>query len=92
MKRFLMKILFHPIFLIVFTFLFISCNTNSKQEDYKEIAYAQLKYIDGYVGEANCVSCHEKENDLWKGSHHDLFKLTKLMELKKFTRSIMHLV
>ena len=72
MKRFLMKVLFQSFYLIVFTFLFISCDTNSKQEEYKEIAFAQLKYIDGYVGEANCVSCHEKENDLWKGSHHDL--------------------
>lgn len=26
----------------------------------------------GYVGRATCGSCHQKEHDAWRGSHHDL--------------------
>ena len=26
---------------------------------------------EGYVGESACISCHNTEYDLWKGSHHD---------------------
>jgi tetratricopeptide (TPR) repeat protein len=25
-----------------------------------------------YTGRASCVECHRKEDDLWRGSHHDL--------------------
>jgi tetratricopeptide (TPR) repeat protein len=25
-----------------------------------------------FTGRASCVECHKKEDDLWKGSHHDL--------------------
>ena len=25
-----------------------------------------------YTGRASCIECHKKEDDLWKGSHHDL--------------------
>jgi len=67
-----MKLFFHSIYLIFFLFFLISCNTNSKETLYKEITPASLKSIDGYVGDQNCVSCHNKEFDLWKGSHHDL--------------------
>jgi len=58
---------------IIFSF-FISCNSKSDQNNYKKLADSSNmhQYIDGYVGDKNCVSCHEKENDLWKGSHHDL--------------------
>ena len=73
MKPFiLMKIFFHSTYLIVFSILFISCDSNSKLENYKDITHTQLKYIDGYTGDESCVSCHEKEFKLWKGSHHDL--------------------
>jgi predicted CXXCH cytochrome family protein len=27
---------------------------------------------EGYVGRARCATCHETENRLWQGSHHDL--------------------
>src|SRR5436309_6248384 len=27
---------------------------------------------EGYVGRARCATCHESENRLWQGSHHDL--------------------
>ena len=65
-----MKLSFHSLYILII--FFISCNTDSKQEHYKEITQSSTQYIDGYVGDQNCVSCHEKENDLWKGSHHDL--------------------
>ena len=26
----------------------------------------------GYVGSGRCAQCHQKEHDLWSGSHHDL--------------------
>jgi tetratricopeptide (TPR) repeat protein len=25
-----------------------------------------------YTGRASCIECHKKEDDLWKGSHHDM--------------------
>ena len=28
--------------------------------------------LSGFVGSENCKSCHKREYDLWKGSHHDL--------------------
>lgn len=65
-----MKLSFHFIFLYLFTILISSCN--SKESDYKEITQAPIMRLDGYVGDANCVSCHKNEYDLWKGSHHDL--------------------
>jgi predicted CXXCH cytochrome family protein len=27
--------------------------------------------VNDYVGESACISCHQEEYDLWKGSHHD---------------------
>ena len=27
--------------------------------------------VAGFVGSENCKSCHKREYDLWKGSHHD---------------------
>ena len=33
--------------------------------------YDSPDYINEYVGESSCKSCHEVEYDLWKGSHHD---------------------
>jgi predicted CXXCH cytochrome family protein len=52
--------------------MFISCNNELKNEEYIERSTTSNDYVDGYVGDAACVSCHEKEYDLWKGSHHDL--------------------
>lgn len=52
--------------------LIISCNSESKKGDYTEISKTSNKYIDGYVGDAACIACHQTEVDLWKGSHHDL--------------------
>jgi predicted CXXCH cytochrome family protein len=65
-----MKISFHSIYILIF--LFISCNTNPEQKKYQEILSTSLKNMDGYIGDKNCISCHKKESELWKGSHHDL--------------------
>ncbi len=64
-----MKILIQFLILSV---IVVSCNSESKKNNYNKIAKADVKYVDGYVGDQNCVSCHEKENTLWKDSHHDL--------------------
>ncbi|MCD6543297.1 MAG: tetratricopeptide repeat protein, partial [Flavobacteriaceae bacterium] len=60
---------------ILFLLLFLtSCNSKSNQNNYEKLTDSvnEHQYVDGYVGDQNCVSCHEKENGLWKGSHHDL--------------------
>ena len=64
--------LFYISILFNLSFLCVSCNSNTKQEHYEEISQTSNKHIDGYVGDANCISCHKNEYSLWKGSHHDL--------------------
>jgi len=67
-----MKLYFRSACFIFYSFLFISCNSNSEKNNYTEIPQASVNSVDGYMGDANCISCHRKEYDLWKGSHHDL--------------------
>jgi len=67
-----MKLYFYSISLLFFTVLIISCNSSTEQNNYKPITQNTSKHIDGYVGDANCISCHKNEYSLWKGSHHDL--------------------
>ena len=55
------------IFLILPTLLIISCN---KQES-SQTNTTEVYQVDEYVGEAACISCHEKEYADWQGSHHD---------------------
>ncbi|MBE9489504.1 MAG: hypothetical protein IMY67_04365, partial [Bacteroidetes bacterium] len=57
---------------VFLSFFIISCTSDSKKSNYKEIAQTSNKYIDGYTGDATCIECHKTEYDLWKGSHHDL--------------------
>ncbi len=63
-------------FLFYLNFLFIllsitSCKTDSN--NYNKIKTSQaIHHVDGYVGDESCKSCHEKEFDTWRGSHHDL--------------------
>ena len=65
-----------PTRLLYLNFLFIlvfvtSCKTDSK--NYNQISTSKsTHHIDGYVGDESCKSCHEKEFDNWRGSHHDL--------------------
>lgn len=55
-------------FLFPFTFylLLFSCQKN------KSDSYTGLKKNTDFAGTQSCISCHEHEYTLWKGSHHDL--------------------
>ncbi|MEN8124892.1 MAG: tetratricopeptide repeat protein [Bacteroidota bacterium] len=62
--------------LLYLNFLFIllfvtSCKTDSNNYNHIENSKT-AHHIDGYVGDESCNSCHEKEFDTWRGSHHDL--------------------
>jgi len=61
-----------PYFLLFFIFIIFSCNNENKKSNYTEITKYTNQYIDGYVGDKTCTTCHQTEVDLWKGSHHDL--------------------
>jgi len=63
-----MEIKIYSFFLI----LIILSSCNNKQEQYKLVNNEVHTYVDGYVGDDKCKTCHEKEYDLWRGSHHDL--------------------
>ncbi len=69
-----MKIYYYSFYLILIGYLFISCNSKSGKDNYLGIN-TSVKYLDGYVGDDNCKSCHENEYNSWKGSHHDLAML-----------------
>ena len=58
--------------LLLISIFLVSCNTDASKEKYTEVASTTKHYEDGYVGDKNCVACHQDEVDLWKGSHHDL--------------------
>ena len=63
-----MKIKVYSFFLILI--LLSACD--NKKEQYKQVNNEVHKYVDGYVGDDKCKTCHEEEFDLWQGSHHDL--------------------
>jgi Tfp pilus assembly protein PilF len=39
---------------------------------YIERSKPQVQNGPFYTGRASCIECHKKEDDLWRGSHHDL--------------------
>ncbi len=64
---------YFQISIIVFaSLLLFSCNSDSKKEAYSKITKTEFHDKDGFVGDKTCTKCHQKEVDLWKGSHHDL--------------------
>lgn len=67
-----MKYKFQLLHILLSIIVLISCNSNTKREDYKEITSINNNFIDGYVGDINCKSCHEEAFTAWKGSHHEL--------------------
>ncbi|MFK5982823.1 MAG: multiheme c-type cytochrome [Flavobacteriaceae bacterium] len=67
-----MILYFKTTLVFILGILLFSCNSEDKKKKYTEISKTSSKYIDGYVGDQNCVACHQTEVDLWKGSHHDL--------------------
>ena len=58
--------------LFLLVLFFVSCNNETTKEKYTKIEESANHFEDGYVGDKNCVACHQTEVDLWKGSHHDL--------------------
>ena len=63
-----MKIRIRPFVLLVILFGSIcaaACTDSSNIDDASGSTA-------NYTGGATCVSCHEKETNLWKSSHHDL--------------------
>ena len=56
---------------LVFFGLFVLSCESEKKDEYREIEEAATLIGEGYVGDQNCKACHEKEYDLWEGSHHD---------------------
>ena len=67
-----MKLIIQSLSILLLSLFITSCNSKKQQNKYEKLAISSTKYEDGYVGDKNCVACHEKENGLWKGSHHDL--------------------
>lgn len=67
-----MKYKFQLLSIVLLSLLFTACNSNKNKEEYQEIASNTHNYIDGYVGDVNCKSCHEQAFTAWQGSHHDL--------------------
>lgn len=67
-----MRYYFHTLFFLLFLIILISCDNAGKNQEYKEISRIQSTYVDGYVGDINCKSCHEQAYKTWQGSHHDL--------------------
>jgi tetratricopeptide (TPR) repeat protein len=53
--------------IILPTLLIFSCNRQESSQTNTAGSYR----VDEYVGEAACISCHEKEYNDWQGSHHD---------------------
>ncbi|WP_417199577.1 hypothetical protein [Bizionia sp.] len=52
--------------------LFVSCSNRSKKESYVDSQTIKSIHKDGYVGNAQCVSCHQETVETWTGSDHDL--------------------
>lgn len=67
-----MNKLAEKIFLLSLLVLFVSCNNGKNKETYGAVSDLKTKFPDGYMGDLNCVECHEQAYKDWKGSHHDL--------------------
>lgn len=60
------------LFFLFLSFIIASCNKEKGDGEYSGLTNQNATYIDGYMGDANCVECHEQAYKDWKGSHHDL--------------------
>ena len=52
-------------------FLLMGCKNDQNKDVYEDIKYASTIEGDGYVGDQNCIGCHEQAASDWEGSHHD---------------------
>lgn len=55
---------------LLFVLFLQGCQRETKEE-YREVSALTIESVDGYVGDQNCKSCHEKAYSDWIGSHHD---------------------
>jgi len=60
--------------LIVILTLFLSSCSNEKKPEYTALQLEQINHLHdtGFVGSAQCASCHETEFQDWTGSDHQL--------------------
>ncbi|GAB1308723.1 multiheme c-type cytochrome [Urechidicola sp. KH5] len=49
--------------------ILIGCS--KEEQSYSEISKSSAMPASHFVGSQDCKSCHQKEFDTWKGSHHD---------------------
>jgi len=65
--------------IVIFCFVFISCN-NKKKETYKKLpakvqkdVFTSTKQIPDahFLGDQSCKECHQDQFEKWQGSHHD---------------------
>jgi len=60
------------IFCVALFIVFLaSCEKSNKNEPYQKLSEQIAVTGDGYVGDQNCISCHEDAAKDWQGSHHD---------------------
>ena len=60
------------IFCVALLIVFLaSCEKSNKNEPYQKLSEQIAVTGDGYVGDQNCISCHEDAAKDWQGSHHD---------------------
>lgn len=60
------------VYLMMTIIFLLSCDAKKEQEDYRELSNVLQADMEGYLGDASCVSCHQEAFESWQGSHHDL--------------------
>ena len=77
------------LFLLFLSVIILSCNKEKGDGEYSNLTNQNATYIDGYMGDVNCVECHEQAYKDWKGSHHDLaMQVTRNTCFLPFSKSI----
>jgi len=66
------QLLSYFIYLVFLSFFILACDKKIEKENYRTINTISSKYSDGYIGDQNCITCHKKQTELYKGSHHQL--------------------
>jgi len=60
------------IFSVALIIIFLAaCKKSNENEPYQKLSELKTVTGDGYVGDQNCISCHEDAAKDWQGSHHD---------------------
>ena len=56
---------------LILLIMLIQLNTSCNRQESGQNSAVEAYQANAYVGEAACISCHEKEYNDWQGSHHD---------------------